>query len=718
MMMARIKKVFSSLLCVAVFLSTLALPSSAEGSGTYTVSLPTGWNELGNMETINAAEDYIVTLPQDLAEEEGLLLVYAEFDDDSICALTGSYGDKNSYEANKRRLPAACINGDFELKTWLVTEDDMTPSGIGLSGSGTETAPYEIWNELDLLKLMAVGSLIHVGNLFFGAGIHYALKADIMFHTPLAMEIGYLDGEYSFALNAGKISVSMIGYGYKISDGISLGGVGVPEANPFFHGTFDGQGHSINGLHTIPDEIEIDPNSSYPVAINAAALFGFCDGTIKNLTVTTSGEGITKNRPYSSILVAVAQNAIIENCHAVGTVKNSWIPINKRDHAASMGLIAGGTAKTVSDCTAKGSVVYTPAAQGSFGLRVANIGGLVSRSEQVRKCVNYADVTLDFSSQSSETCGSYYVGGVVSNITGTNDNGLSYCANYGTISVTPHATSGSPYVGGLAGQIVQTECIGCYSVGTVNANNITNSGAFAGHLTATVKASFASGYPKFCRDDDNPEVSYCYLLGAADGSEDETAAVKTLSAASLANPNLVDKLNSQLEEAVFVYSPEHPVFSWLAAPSTADLDLVAEGRISNMTSGLAGIVGEVTDGIASLSVICSKACVVLYTLDEGATYTRLPIAKEQTEGDTITRVFTVTYADGMCFAVAIKGDVNGDGKLTAAEVTQIKATQLRKLNTFTPLQFAQADLDGNGKLTAAEVTQIKAAQLKKIVLTW
>ena len=105
------------------------------------------------------------------------------------------------------------------------------------------------------------------------------------------------------------------------------------------------------------------------------------------------------------------------------------------------------------------------------------------------------------------------------------------------------------------------------------------------------------------------------------------------------------------------------------------------------------------------------ACVVIVKDSDGK-YTR--VKATTTDG---THSFTATLDEDSEIIVAVKGDINGDGKLTAQEVTQIKYAQLRK-GSLDELQTLVADVDGNGKLTAQEVTQVKYAQLRKGTLNW
>lgn len=126
--------------------------------------------------------------------------------------------------------------------------------------------------------------------------------------------------------------------------------------------------------------------------------------------------------------------------------------------------------------------------------------------------------------------------------------------------------------------------------------------------------------------------------------------------------------------------------------------------------------GWVLDGttLNSFTVSCTgdKACVVLIRAADGS-YTRLAA----TNSGTTHRYSTALQAEDK-LVVAVKGDINGDGVLSGAETTQIKAAQLGRLKTFTDLQNLLADLNGDGVLKGAEVTQVKAAQLGLLTLGW
>ena len=126
------------------------------------------------------------------------------------------------------------------------------------------------------------------------------------------------------------------------------------------------------------------------------------------------------------------------------------------------------------------------------------------------------------------------------------------------------------------------------------------------------------------------------------------------------------------------------------------------------------IAGSTVD----FSVTFDKACVVIVETtdtDGNLVYTKVPAVAT---ADKNTYNFSTAVVEGMKIIVAVKGDVNGDGALMPEEVTQIRATQLGKLKTFTELQRLVADINGDEIIMPEEVTQIRAAQLGKFKLSW
>lgn len=67
--------------------------------------------------------------------------------------------------------------------------------------------------------------------------------------------------------------------------------------------------------------------------------------------------------------------------------------------------------------------------------------------------------------------------------------------------------------------------------------------------------------------------------------------------------------------------------------------------------------------------------------------------------------------------LVLKGDANGDGKVSAADATLIKAVRLKKASLDT-VQELSADANGDGKVSAADATLIKAVRLRKANIVW
>ena len=116
----------------------------------------------------------------------------------------------------------------------------------------------------------------------------------------------------------------------------------------------------------------------------------------------------------------------------------------------------------------------------------------------------------------------------------------------------------------------------------------------------------------------------------------------------------------------------------------------------------------------TLNVVNDIPCVVLYTTDGGQTYNTLPATQNASGGYDYD---LSALPAGATVSVAIKGDSNGDGKLTAADATKVKAAANFKTDLST-VALASADANGDGKITAADATKIKAVANFKTTLAW
>ena len=120
-------------------------------------------------------------------------------------------------------------------------------------------------------------------------------------------------------------------------------------------------------------------------------------------------------------------------------------------------------------------------------------------------------------------------------------------------------------------------------------------------------------------------------------------------------------------------------------------------------------------GTNTFAVTGSSACAVVVSHDGGNTYTRL-VAIATNEANTYS--FT---ADNMTAETTIEvvmvGDSNGDGKVTAADITKLSAAYAGKTSLGALQNFA-GDANGDGKVSAADITKLSAAYAGKTTLSW
>lgn len=120
-----------------------------------------------------------------------------------------------------------------------------------------------------------------------------------------------------------------------------------------------------------------------------------------------------------------------------------------------------------------------------------------------------------------------------------------------------------------------------------------------------------------------------------------------------------------------------------------------------------------SEGTNTFTVASSNdaACVVLVKRADGS-YERL--TADNTDGK---HRFTASFGEGDSIIVALKGDVNGDGKISAADASQTKAAINGKLS-LEGYQLYSAIVSGGTRPRSADVSQIRASITGKISLSW
>ncbi len=126
------------------------------------------------------------------------------------------------------------------------------------------------------------------------------------------------------------------------------------------------------------------------------------------------------------------------------------------------------------------------------------------------------------------------------------------------------------------------------------------------------------------------------------------------------------------------------------------------------TQGVASsdtITAKLISGNTAYSLTLSGGTVTANDIPAG-TYT-LTVSSSKC----VSRTQTVTIASGTAASASVtlclKGDVNGDGKITTADVG-LANSHVRRARTLTGYQFECADINGDGSITTADIGRINA----------
>lgn len=701
------KRPCAGLLVVALLLSLCVIPAAA--TETYTVTLPT---IASGSDTVAKGEDYTFTLNDNVN-----VVAYAEFDDGSICAAELC----KINNVLTMLLPAAYITGNFEIKTFTVTNNDLS----FLSGDGSQAAPYQIASELDLLKLMAASTGKNAALSNFASGKYFELANDIVFHTP----INTLISTANTTINA--------------NNGIKSQICGSAARN-VFAASFNGKNHKISGLNT------------FHIAQAGVGLIPTNKGSIMSLTIETVNNGFTvlgsyENSALNKTITVTGLSPLVNN-NNTGTIDNCKVTATINSHAMIVGMIAAQSSGTITNCVANADIVsdYLPANNTNSGrtgiICGSNEGGSISNctsdgilritardnsnavltyhaggiaaynttNSAINSCTNLADIVITPIGENSGV--SVLAGG----ITGLIVNDICYCANYGNLSCEQ-----SPFntrLGGITGQIANTSSTqyninGCFNNGavTMTGTGTLIGGGLAAYGGSTFAAkgsfSFVNGL-SLVGSADAVNFSYVYTLAnVTDTNADETTEEKELSAADFKAASLVTTLNTALGENIFVAGTDYPVFSWLAAPASVDL-MNEPGVVTAPAASVATVTAVADGGTATITVVCDQACTVVCTDDNGVTYTRLNY--DGTNGHVFT---TDAYANGMTFVVAVKGDVSGDGSIDSDDFSPLVAAFLNT-GSLNALNTIIGDINADDTIDSDDFSPLVAAFLGTGTISW
>lgn len=161
---------------------------------------------------------------------------------------------------------------------------------------------------------------------------------------------------------------------------------------------------------------------------------------------------------------------------------------------------------------------------------------------------------------------------------------------------------------------------------------------------------------------------------------------------------------------------EMSAYTLKAKEETNVLDNFEVNNVGEETSGVTIIAptdGWV-EGTNTFAVSGGDACVVAVKNADGS-YSCV----EATATDT-TGVYQYTVNDMTAeteIVVALSGDANGDGKVSNADITKLRAACAGKA-TLDGIQTLLGDVNANGKVTNADITRLRAACVGKQALNW
>lgn len=386
---------------------------------------------------------------------------------DGPCTITGSGG--TVFNGKVTVTPGSTIekgtfNGEV-INNGTITGGTFNGTITGTpalaTGSGTESDPYQI-GTAEGLKLFH--DIVNGEN-----GRTQKLDACATLTADIVLNDGTFAEDGSYTPGPSDITTptewTFIGCDY----------------NKAYSGTFDGVGHTIQGLYC-------NSNSKAP------GLFGYIAGaTIQGVRVT--GYFNANNAEQAGCIAALAKSSRITGCVSTASING------RHSVQSSTGGIVGiaDSSTQVSDCINYGTVKCTTSKY--YATFAGGIVGCLADYSTVTNCSNFGTIIGLVNSSSTQTI---YVGGIVGT---ARLESISDCYNAGAVRIDEQgnssATQGAGGIAGYAGDDAQylTHISNCYNVGSVTA---ANANAMLGGIVGR------SGY-------DSVAITNCYYLTGTAG---------------------------------------------------------------------------------------------------------------------------------------------------------------------------------------------------------
>ena len=386
---------------------------------------------------------------------------------DGPCTITGSGG--TVFYGKVTVTPGSTIeSGTFNgevINNGTITGGTFSGGITGnpalATGSGTETDPYQIGTAEGLKRFRDIVNGSNGQKQDRGACA--VLTNDIVLNDGTFAE----DGSYTPGPSGADKPTEWTPMGVNTSAA--------------YTGTFDGAGHTIQGLYC-------NSNSRAP------GLFGYIEGaTIQGVRVT--GYFNANNAEQAGCIAALAKSSRITGCVSTASINGH------HSFQSSTGGIVGiaDSSTQVSDCINYGTVKCTPS--NYYATFAGGIVGCLADYSTVTNCSNFGTIIGLVNSSSTQTI---YVGGIVGT---ARLESISDCYNAGAVRIDEQgnssATQGAGGIAGYAGDDAQylTHISNCYNVGSVTA---ANANAMLGGIVGR------SGY-------DSVAITNCYYLTGTAG---------------------------------------------------------------------------------------------------------------------------------------------------------------------------------------------------------
>lgn len=338
----------------------------------------------------------------------------------------------------------------------------------------------------------------------------------------------------------------------------------------------------------------------------------------------------------------------------------------------------------ISDCYNYGNVEGTFSAGGIVG-KTSGIAPASGYIYSIERCGNEGNISVNDDGSASATKGA---GGIVGYFYGTTNHRISACYNVGNISAVSNDATNPSKVCGIAAYFNGTKV---YFEDCYNAGKITASGT---------AVAYQLYYNNNSTGGDKAYINNNHALAVSGATYEkngtQTASYTTFTAAQLADGSLKNSINNGAGETVYfqqVGTEAHPVLREYKGFTLWDIVLKANA--------------DYKEG----DMLIYRVMPNTYAKDfEERFQSAIRLFDGSTEQNKNARVKTglkvYSFDKGVEMAVAVVGDTDGDGAVTATDYAVMRAN-LSGIGTLPKLQQVAGDIDDNGFINTADLLSVR-----------